>query len=53
VVELLQGVSEYVEKNEPGTLKYQITVETKKSGESYIIMIESFVPLQLIFINCH
>lgn len=42
VVELLQGVSEFVKKNEPDTLKYQITTETKKSGEVHVVMIESY-----------
>jgi hypothetical protein len=46
VVELLQEVSEYVKKNEPDTLKYEINREVnKKSGAEQIIMIETLVPL--------
>ena len=41
IVELLSEVSVYVEKYEPGTLKYQITREVnKKNGVEEIIMIE-------------
>jgi quinol monooxygenase YgiN len=44
-VELLNEVSKYVEKNEPGTLKYQINKEVnKKSGVEEVIMIERSVP---------
>ncbi|KAH8767947.1 hypothetical protein BGZ57DRAFT_748746 [Hyaloscypha finlandica] len=43
VVELLNGVSQYVHKNEPGTTRYQINVEVnKKSGVEEIIMFESY-----------
>lgn len=46
VVELLQEVSEYVHKNEPDTLKYQINREVnKKSGAEQVIMIETSVPI--------
>jgi hypothetical protein len=41
IVELLSEVSVYVEKYEPGTLKYQITREVnKKTGVEEIIIIE-------------
>jgi len=44
VVELLTEVSQYVQKNEPGTLKYQIIREVnKKSGVEEVIMLETFV----------
>jgi hypothetical protein len=43
VVELLQGVAEYIQKNEPGTLKYHITRSfNKKAGVEEVIMIERF-----------
>jgi hypothetical protein len=46
VVELLQEVSEYVKKNEPDTLKYEINLEVnKKSGAEQVIMIETSVPI--------
>jgi hypothetical protein len=42
VVELLNEVSQYVQKNEPGTTRYQINVEVnKKSGIEEVIMIET------------
>jgi hypothetical protein len=40
-VELLNEVARFVQKNEPDTLKYQITLETKKSGEQSILVIET------------
>jgi quinol monooxygenase YgiN len=44
VVELLQEVSEYVHKNEPDTLKYQINREVnEKSGAEQVIMMETLV----------
>lgn len=43
VVELLQGVAEYVKKNEPGTNKYQITRSfNKQAGVEEVIMLERF-----------
>ncbi|KAF4626436.1 hypothetical protein G7Y89_g11719 [Cudoniella acicularis] len=43
VVELLQGVSEYVKKNEPGTLKYEITRSmNKKAGVEEVVMLETY-----------
>lgn len=33
----------FVEKNEPDTLKYQINVEKKKSGEVNVVMMETHV----------
>jgi hypothetical protein len=41
VVELLNEVSQYVQKNESGTTRYQINVEVnKKSGVEEVIMFE-------------
>jgi quinol monooxygenase YgiN len=41
VVELLNEVSKYIIKNEPGTLRYEITREkNKKTAEEQIVMIE-------------
>ena len=46
VVELLQGVAEYIIKNEPDTLKYQIHREVnKKTGVDEVIVLETFVTL--------
>lgn len=47
VVELLNEVSQYVQKNELGTTRYQINVEVnKKSGVEEVIMLErcAFLP---------
>jgi hypothetical protein len=44
MVELLQEVSEYVKKNEPGTIKYQITRSfNKAAGVEEVILLERFV----------
>jgi hypothetical protein len=49
VVELLNEVSQYVQKNEPGTTRYQINVEmNKKSGVEEVIMIERSATLRLM-----
>ncbi|KAE9374715.1 hypothetical protein N431DRAFT_556955 [Stipitochalara longipes BDJ] len=43
VIELLNGVSQYIQKNEPGTTRYQINVEVnKKSGVEQVILLESY-----------
>lgn len=50
VIELIHGIAEYVQKNETGTLKYQMNREVnKKSGLEEIIMIErcELSPLKL------
>lgn len=33
-------MSEFANKNEPGTLKYEINVETKPSGAQEVVMVE-------------
>jgi len=43
VVELLQEMAVYVKENEPDVLRYSINVETKKSGETEVIMLETWV----------
>jgi quinol monooxygenase YgiN len=49
VVELLNGVSQYIQKNEPGTTRYQINVETnKKSGIEEVILLERSDSLYLV-----
>jgi hypothetical protein len=41
VVELLKEIAEYVEKSEPGTLRYEIHREiNKKSGDDEVIVVE-------------
>ncbi|KIN06234.1 hypothetical protein OIDMADRAFT_17223 [Oidiodendron maius Zn] len=42
VLELLQTHSEFVKKNEPGTLKYEINVDTKPSGVKEIVVVEIY-----------
>jgi hypothetical protein len=39
----LQEQSEFVKKNEPDTLKYEINVETKKDGAKEVVMLETCV----------
>jgi hypothetical protein len=51
-VELLNGVSQYIQKKEPGTTRYQINVEAnKKSGVEEVIMLERSVPVFLTVAN--
>lgn len=40
VIGLLEAHSAWVKENEPGTLKYEINVETKPSGAQEIVMVE-------------
>lgn len=47
VLELLQTHSEFVKKNEPGTLKYEINVDTKPSGVKEIVVVEMQVPISV------
>ncbi|TVY76007.1 hypothetical protein LSUE1_G005492 [Lachnellula suecica] len=43
IVELLQGVAEYVKKSEPGTIKYEIARSfNKAAGVEEVIMLESY-----------
>jgi hypothetical protein len=36
----LQAHSEFVKKNEPGTLKYELNLETKPSGAKEAVVVE-------------
>ncbi|KAH8598106.1 hypothetical protein B0O99DRAFT_507121 [Bisporella sp. PMI_857] len=42
VVELLKEMAVFVKENEPDVLRYHINVETKKSGEQEVIMLETY-----------
>jgi hypothetical protein len=39
----LQELSEFVKKNEPDTLKYEINVEAKQDGAKEVVMLETCV----------
>ncbi|KAM3080911.1 hypothetical protein ACMFMG_004871 [Clarireedia jacksonii] len=43
LVELLNGVSQHVKDNEPGTLRYEVNREVnKKDGVEQVIMLETY-----------